>query len=693
MGSKTRLTGQENAARRLCVAVTAVGSGIAQTVIDGLRACPFPVRIVGFERSGRVKGLFECDVAHRLPSASDATYAERLTSLCREGGVELLIPGSDPELPKIAEAAPELERDGCRVLSSSPECIRICQDKKALHDFLVERDAPFFSTWLARDVVLQPDVIPYPAILKPRWGSGSVGVQILATVSDWDVVKMRHSMDSLDGLVVQPLGRPAAWNDATWQQALDERRFQRQDQLAVQLFVAESGEIIGRMSWLATLKRGVVTAIEIIDEPEIWRAVERVGYAVCSLGVRGPLNIQGIWAGEQTRFFEVNPRFSGSTGARALLGYREVEAAVRHFGLAEPEEDVRKILGPPRRCVGLRQMTERVVPESWVQRFEKTGCLSWPRPLQRILITGGSGYLGQEIICALLDSHPRVEIVVPVRDRERMEQHWEGRSGRDRLHLLDWEELEELSSNAMADVLIHAAAVRPPVAENPSSLFVENLRLTRIALRAAHQLSIPLFVFVSSHAVYEGERPPWTEDTPVKPQSPYAYSKVACEELVRGLQGHGIRYAILRMASLYGLAERMQCERVAHRFAERAARGLALEVHGDGRQTIDLVHVKDGAHAVCSLLQGSDRVWNRTYNIASDNPVEIIELAKVCCSIAKGARGMQVPIERLNVSEVPRSYGSSNRLARDFLGWSQKTPLTAGLEEVMTHIWEGQANY
>lgn len=339
-------------------------------------------------------------------------------------------------------------------------------------------------------------------------------------------------------------------------------------------------------------------------------------------------------------------------------------------------------------------MSERVVPESWVQRFEKTGCLSWPWPLQRILITGGSGYLGQEIIRALLDSHPRVEIVVPIRDRERMEHHWEGRSGRDRLHLLDWEELEGLSPNVMADVLIHAAAVRPPVAENPSSLFVENLRLTRIALRAAHQLSIPLFVFVSSHAVYEGERPPWTEDTPVKPQSPYAYSKVACEELVRGLQGHGIRYAILRMAGLYGLAEHMECERVAHRFAERAARGLALEVYGDGRQTIDLVHVKDGAHAICSLLQGSDRVWNRTYNIASDNPVEIIELAEVCCSIAKGARGMQVPIERLNVSEVPRgSYGSSNRLARDFLGWSQKTSLTAGIEEVMTHIWEGQANY
>ena len=694
VGSKTRLVGQENGANRLCVAVTAAGSGIAQTVIDGLRACPFPVRIVGFELSGRTKGLFECDAAHRLPSAGDDAYQQRLALFCREEDVDLLIPGSDNELPRIAEVAAELERDGCRVLSSSPECIRICQDKKALHDFLVERDVPFFPTWLASDVALRPDAIQYPAILKPRQGSGSDGIQILATASNWDSIKLRYTMDSLDGLVVQPLGRPSAWNDATWQRTLDERRLRRQDQLVVQLFFAESGEIIGRMSWLATLKNGVVMAVEIIEEPEIWRAVEPVERAFSTLGVRGPLNIQGIWAGENTQFFEVNPRFSGSTGVRALLGYREVEAAIRHFGLSEPVEDVEKILAAPRQWVGLRQMSERVVPEAWVQTFEKTGSLSYPLPLERVLVVGGSGFLGQEVIRDLLSSYPRAEIIVPVRDRTQMEAQWEGRSGWNRLRLVDWGELEALSPNVMADTLVHLAAVRPPVQESPSSLFVENLRLTKIAIRAAHQLSIPLFVFVSSHAVYEGEPPPWTENTPLRPQSDYAYAKVACEELVRELQGHGIRYAILRMASLYGLAARMQCERVAHRFAERAARGLALEVHGDGRQTIDLVHVKDGARAVCSVLQGSDTAWNGAYNITTGTPIEILKLAELCRDIAAETKELAVPIEleQLDVSPPPRSFGSCSQLARDLLGWSPRISLKVGLEQIMHHIWKEQGS-
>lgn len=694
MASRQRLSIPEIGERRLCVAVTAAGSGIAQTVIDGLRSCPFPVRIVGFERSGQAMGLFECDAAHRLPPASDASYAERLTSLCREEGVELLIPGSDTELPKIADVAAELEQDGCRVLSSSPECIRICQDKKALHDFLVERDAPFFPTWLAHDIALRPDAIQYPAILKPRWGSGSVGVRILATPSDWDIIKLQDTMDRLDDCIVQPLGRPSAWSDETWQRVLDERRLHCQDQLAVQLFFTESGEMIGRMSWLVSLKNGVVTAIEIIEEPEIWRAVEPVQSAISTLGVRGPLNIQGIWAGENTRFFEVNPRFSGSTGVRALLGYREVEVTARHFGLSEPVDIVKRIFAAPRRRVGLRQMSERVIPEAWVRTFETTGSLSYPLSLKRILVVGGSGFLGQEVIRELLSSYPRAEVIVPVRDRARMEAQWEGRSGWSRLRLADWRELEALSPRVTADALVHLAAVRPPVQEDPSLLFVENLRLTQIATRAAHQLSIPLFVFVSSHAVYEGVRPPWTESTPLRPESAYAYAKVACEELVRQLPGHKIRYAILRMGSLYGLAGRIEWERVAHRFAARAAKGLALTVHGDGQQTIDLVHVKDAARSISSLLQGPDAVWNRAYNITTGAPIEILKLAELCRDIALETKALAVPVKskQLDVSTPSRSYGSCSRLARDLLRWSPQIPLKLGLEEIMRRLWEEQGS-
>ncbi len=339
-------------------------------------------------------------------------------------------------------------------------------------------------------------------------------------------------------------------------------------------------------------------------------------------------------------------------------------------------------------------MSERVVPATWVQTFEETGSLSYPLPLQRVLVVGGSGFLGQEVLRELLSSYPHAEIIVPVRNRAQMEAQWEGRSGCDRLRLVDWGDLEILSPSVMADALVHLAAVRPPAAESSYSMFVEDLRLTQLAVRAVHKLSIPLFVFVSSQAVYEGERAPWTERTPLRPESAYACAKVACEELVRQLPEHKIRYAILRMASLYGLAERMQWERVAHRFAARAAKGLALTVHGDGHQTIDLVHVKDGARAVCSVLKGPDTIWNGAYNITTGTPIKVLKLAELCREIAGEAGKPALPIEfeQLGVSTPPRSFGSCSRLAQDRLGWSPQIPLKIGLEEIVRHIWNEQAS-
>lgn len=671
----------------VCVGVTAAGSGIAQTVIDGLRACPLPVRVVGFELSSRAKGLYDCDAAHRLPKANDPDYGERLLSICQQEKVDLLIPGSDPELPEIARVAPLLERTGCRALVSSENCVRTLQDKKALHDAMVEHGVPFFDTRLVGDVMDHPDVVSYPAIVKPRWGSASAGIQIVTCVSDWARIREDLPTGQRDDWIVQPLGKPFAWDEPTWQQVLVRRQIAQQDQLAVQLFVSDSREILGRMAWLVTLKHGVVMSVESIDQPGIWHAVEPLERAACSLGARGPVNAQGIWDGKKARFFEVNPRFSGSTGVRALLGYREVEAAVRHFGLRESAQSIQKLLAPSAERIGVRQMVDRAVPTAWVKCFEDSGRLVSPLPLKKILVTGGSGYLGQQIIRTLLEDGELREIAVPVRDRSGIERAFADHPERARLTPLDWESLEQCCPQASADVLIHAAAVRPPSCEEGLSLFVENLRLTQIAVRAATRLAIPLVIYVSSHAVYEGRIPPWTEHAPPHPQSPYAFAKLACEELVRTLGENGTRYVILRMAGLYGLSERIQWERVAHRFARQAARGEPLEVHGTGAQRIDLLHVKDAAEAVACVLKTTDLGWNRTYNISSGNPVGIMELAELCSKIAADEAGLDVSIQTIGAPASAVCYGSSNQMARDVLGWSPSVSLRAGLEEIMRSIW------
>ena len=225
-------------------------------------------------------------------------------------------------------------------------------------------------------------------------GAGSVGIQMVTDVSDWDSPKTNHTIGNLCEWFVQPSGRPSAWDDETWQVALDERGFRRQSQLVAQLFVGKSGEVIGRMTWRSILTHGVVTAIEVIDRPEVWPAADDLAQSLSPLGLRGPFNAQGIWTEERVQFLEVNPRFSGSTGARALLGYREVEAAVRHFALCESEEDVKSLLTPRPRWVGVRQTAERVVPESWVHAFETKDVCHYRRLCNGFLSSADRDTLG-----------------------------------------------------------------------------------------------------------------------------------------------------------------------------------------------------------------------------------------------------------------------------------------------------------
>lgn len=99
--------------------------------------------------------------------------------LCRRLGIELLIPGSDPELLPLDELADELESIGCKVVVSSPECIKICRDKQLLHDYLIDQGVAFAPTYSPMEAVESLDESAYPLILKPRSGSGSVGIRLL----------------------------------------------------------------------------------------------------------------------------------------------------------------------------------------------------------------------------------------------------------------------------------------------------------------------------------------------------------------------------------------------------------------------------------------------------------------------------------------------------------------------------------
>lgn len=667
---------------KLTIGVTAVGSGIGQPVLDSLRDADLFVRVIGFEASAWGKGAYECDAVYRLPLANAPSYREVLLARCQESGIQVLIPGSDTELIPLAEAAPALDAIGCQVIVSRPECVHTCRDKLALYHHLEQVGFPFVRTWLLEEARARAEELPYPVIAKPRGGSGSVGAQVVLNPAGWARLALEGDW------IVQPYLIPAVWDNGSgslegyMRQLTRTGRPVQRDELSIQVMVSDEGRLLGRFASVNRLKDGVVMTVNPLDDAEVWRWTDRFVEAMVPLGLRGPCNLQGRITSEGMQFFEANSRFTGITHVRALMGYNEVEAAVRHFVLHEDHATVKRCLPQVTDRVGLRQMTEIAVPRVHLERFEQEGEWAINPPFGVAVITGATGYLGQALAQKVYEERLARRIILPVRDPARARALWPDDFLTDRLELVPWRLADPLPGLEQADLVIHAAAVRPVPSTDPADWYRVNVEGTRRLVQAVQKARVPYALFLSSQSVYGTQQlPPWEEATPLCPETPYAHSKAAGEALMQMLAGGPTHWAIMRLARLYGLASQIRWGELPHRFAALTAHGDRLTIHGDGEQRMDLLHIQDGVSALVHLLR-CPFAWDGIYNVGGGQPVSVNELAEACAMVA-AAEGMPAPIvDRVPASGVTPSFGMTiERMAR--IGWQPQVSIEMGLTDLI----------
>lgn len=131
--------------------------------------------------------LQEADRGFALPPIHDAEYAHELLQLCQDQQIGLLVPLNDLELPRLSRLAEQLWKNGTRAVISSPAVIDCCGDKFATYQFLGSQGIPTPNTQLALAEALsdlEHGKLSWPLIIKPRWGSGSIGIEIAADVEE-----------------------------------------------------------------------------------------------------------------------------------------------------------------------------------------------------------------------------------------------------------------------------------------------------------------------------------------------------------------------------------------------------------------------------------------------------------------------------------------------------------------------------
>jgi len=121
-------------------------------------------------------GLYVSDKSFLVPRVTDKDYIPFILERCKKENIKLIIPLIDPELPILARERENFLKEGIIPLISSYEKVMIGYDKLLTYNYLVENSFPTPKTFYFKDNI-SLDMLNFPLIIKPRFGSASIGVQ------------------------------------------------------------------------------------------------------------------------------------------------------------------------------------------------------------------------------------------------------------------------------------------------------------------------------------------------------------------------------------------------------------------------------------------------------------------------------------------------------------------------------------
>ncbi len=237
----------------------------------------------------------------------------------------------------------------------------------------------------------------------------------------------------------------------------------------------------------------------------------------------------------------------------------------------------------------------------------------------RVVVTGGAGFIGSHIVQRYLAESADVLVVDDLSGGHR--EAVPAGAGLAVGDITDPSIVEGIVAHR-PQLIVHAAAqvsVSRSVAD-PEHDRAVNVAGTRNVVHAANAAGARV-VFLSSGGAVYGEADGAAETAPAAPISPYGRHKLEAEAIVRE-SAHG--YGIARLANVYGPGQRGDLEGgVIAIFVERLQRGDRIDIHGDGEQRRDFVHVDDVASAL-SVIGATDR--SGTWNVATGVGTSINQL-------------------------------------------------------------------
>lgn len=294
------------------ILVTGAGALLGQGILRCLHFSKNNYYIITADPDYRAQGHCLGHKAYLIPFASDAKYMARIEEIIEKEKVDVVLIGTDIELPIFAESKKELEKKfPVKIVVSDSKVIEIANNKWLTAEFLKQNGFPYPLSALTtnkEDIKFLIQNCVYPLIAKPVDGARSKGIKII------------NSKEELESLCSYP-------NNLVVQELLSE----------------EEGEFTTGCIVMDQKCKAIVSLKRDLRDGNTFRAYRNgnnihdvlIGKIAETLGVEGPANFQYRIRNGEPVIFEINGRFSGTTPLRYMFGFNEVEALLNYLFNAE----------------------------------------------------------------------------------------------------------------------------------------------------------------------------------------------------------------------------------------------------------------------------------------------------------------------------------------------------------------------
>jgi len=662
--------------KHIRVGINCIGSGVGQSIINSCNISNLPITSVGFGNNPYAFGAYDCDLYDYTPSIYEDNYIEEINKKYKQYELDLLIPSLDNEVLLLSENKELLIDNGLNIILPDKQISQLSRNKDKMREHFPLMKESFVATYSLNEIkgIFSENKNIFPLIAKPRGGFGSKGIKIVKNIADLSGIS--------DEYIIQEIAYPSRLdrNYSFFTQSVEKGIIPQVSEISVQLVTDKYGTLIGRMASINKLKNGIPIEILPIDNSEVWKTIDKLFPILQEYGLKGPINIQGRLTDDGFKIFEMNPRFTGITGLRAIMGFNEVEACIKSWLNMDFEPLIIN-----NKKFGIRQTADKVISLERNKEVNKQYNILNKRNNNKekiILITGYSGFFGSHLIPFL--EKPNYKLWLVGRSKNKLSKY----SNLEDISCFNYSDFESGKLKlGHVDILIHLGFAR---AYHPYQEIANSLDFTIRLFHKAFLSQIPSIINITSHRVYGFEnQPPYKEKMKPAPESPYAQAKFATEVILDVLNKKykHIAATSLRFPTLTGGNVSFDENELIFKLIEQSKNNGEIKIIC-GDQILERLDVRDAAKAIVALLDLSPLKWKNKYNVGQSTTNKLLDIAKKVVDITYQFNNGKKPQIILENGKTNMRFGMDSSLFMYDTGWKPQFKLEDSILSILKNMYK-----